>query len=73
MRELEVRDEEDREICVARERGEMEPGQRLPSMEKAVEKHKAASKEAREKWKEDPPELQLGVASSALENGGNKV
>ena len=71
VRELEARDEEDKEIHAARE-ARRNGVRRTPGMKKAVEKHKAASTEAGEKWKEDRAELQLGVANSAPENGGNK-
>lgn len=71
VEELEARDE-GKEIHAVREtrRNGARP---TSAIKKAVEKHKAASKEAGEKWREDPAELQFGVASSALENGRNKV
>lgn len=45
MRELEARDEEDKEIRAARE-ARRNGARPTLAMEKAVEKHKAASKEA---------------------------
>jgi hypothetical protein len=65
VRELEARDEEEKELRAMREarrRGNT-PSQ---TMEIAITKVKGNSKKKSEEgWKEDPAEMQLGVASSA--------
>jgi Hypoxia induced protein conserved region len=67
VRELEARDEEEKELRAMREarrRGNT-PSQ---AMEVAITKAKGNSKKkVKEEWKEDPAEMQLGVASSAAE------
>lgn len=72
VKELEARDEENKEIRAMREarRQGSKPAQ---TKEKAAEKLKGSSKKAgNEKSKESPAEMQLGVASSASEESGNK-
>ena len=68
VRELEARDEEEKELRALRgaRRQGTTPSQ---TMEKAKEKINGSSKKrVKEEWKEDPAEMQLGVASSAPEN-----
>lgn len=67
VRELEARDEEDREIRAARE-ARRNGARPTPEMDKAAKKLKADA----EKLEGDAAEMQLGVTSSASENGQNK-
>lgn len=82
VRELEARDEEDKEmraIMAGKRRGDRP----TETMEKATEKVKGYSKKPEkpeekpeekleDKWKEDPAEMQLGVASSVADKEKNK-
>ena len=68
VRELEARDEEEKELRAMREarRRGTTPSQ---TMEKAKQNVKDNLKKlVEEDWKEDPPEMQLGVANSTSEN-----
>jgi hypothetical protein len=72
LKELEARDEEDKEIRAMRE-ARRQGGKPAQTMENAAGKLKGSStKVGNEKSKESPAEMQLGIASSASEQSGNK-